>query len=153
MSDTNPASLYTLAGGAAGLDAVLRTFYDAVFVDPMIGFLFVSADKERLIAMEREFASVMLGARDLRYSGRPMGAAHASHPILGGHFERRAELLRQAMAVHGVPDEVRRVWLDHTERLRPLITRGAGSGCDHPPAAKTGLEIEYVEGGPAATRP
>jgi truncated hemoglobin YjbI len=117
------------AVGAERLTAVIRSFYDAVFEDPMIGFFFAGRDKERLIRKELELVAAHLGA-DVPYTGRPIDAVHAPLPILGGHFERRLRLLEEAMERHGVPPEVRRAWVEHTRSLRPLVTADAGTDCD-----------------------
>lgn len=130
--------------GADALRAVITDFYATVFDDVMIGFLFVGKDQATLIEREWEFTARLLGA-DVPYRGRPIRAAHAASPILGGHFERRAELLRQALARHQVDAEVQRVWLDHTEALRAQVTRDAGSACDavtpEPPPADRPIRL------------
>ncbi|MEZ4366766.1 MAG: group 1 truncated hemoglobin [Kofleriaceae bacterium] len=115
--------------GGDALRAVIRDFYDHVVADVMIGFLFAGKDHDVLVEREWEFTARLLGA-DVPYRGRPIRAAHAASPILGGHFERRTELLRQAMARHAVDPEVQRVWLEHTEALRAQVTRDRGSDCD-----------------------
>ncbi len=125
------ASLFD-AIGSDRLTSVIRSFYDAVFEDPMIGFFFAGKDKGRLIQKEFELIARHLGA-DVAYTGRPIDVAHAPHPILGGHFERRLRLLEEAMDRHGVPDEVRQAWIAHTRALRPLVTADQGTDCD--PAA------------------
>lgn len=114
--------------GAEKLREVITDFYERVFGDVMIGFLFVGKDKQRLIDKEWEFTAHFLGA-DVAYTGRPMREAHANSPIFGGHFERRLQLLRQAMATQGVDDEVARVWIEHQQLLRPQITVDRGSEC------------------------
>lgn len=116
--------------GPEKLRAVLEDFYDRVFADVMIGFLFAGKDKQRLIDKEWEFTAQMLGA-DVTYTGRPMREAHAASPILGGHFERRLQILRETLADHAVAPEVQARWLAHTEALRPQVTRDRGSECDH----------------------
>ncbi len=116
--------------GGDRLRAVLEDFYDRVFADPMIGFLFQGSDRARLIDKEWELAATMLGG-EVRYTGRPMRQAHARAPILGGHFERRQKLLRDTLDSHGVPSDVTETWLRHNEKLRPQVTADAGSGCDH----------------------
>lgn len=123
-------SLFEAAGGEAGIKAVLRTFYDAVFDDVMIGFFFARADKERLIQKEYELTAAALGAPGVSYTGKKMGAAHAGRGIFGGQFERRQQLLREALERHGVPLEVREAWMAHAESLRDQITRNKGSDCD-----------------------
>lgn len=114
--------------GEAKLRAVLADFYDRVFADVMIGFMFQGKDKQHLIDREYEMTAKMLGAQ-VAYAGRPMRTAHAAHTIFGGHFERRLQILREAMADHDVDPEVRQVWIDHTLALRDQITRDKGSEC------------------------
>ena len=120
--------------GADALRAVITDFYDRVFADVMIGFMFVGKDKARLIEKEWEFAARMLGA-DVRYTGKSMPDAHARVPITGGHFDRRTQILRDTLAAHHVPAEVQAAWLGHVEALRAQITADRGSECDHDDAA------------------
>lgn len=115
--------------GMEKLRAVVTTFYDRVFGDVMIGFMFQGKDKQHLIDREVEMAAKFLGAPNIEYRGLPLRTAHARHTIFGGHFERRLELLRQAMAVHDVDPEVRQAWIEHTNALRPQVTRDQGSEC------------------------
>lgn len=128
-SSSSSSTLFERAGGLPGLRAILKTFYDAVFEDIMIGFMFQAFDKERLINKELEFAARALGARDIQYTGKPIRAAHAPHRILGGQFDRRLQLLRQAMALHDLPQPVQQAWIAHTQALRPLITPDVDSQC------------------------
>lgn len=118
------------------LRAVIRDFYDRVFEDVMIGFMFRGADKERLIEREWELVARLLGARDVVYQGRSMRAAHARVPILGGHFERRMQILRDTLADHDVPEAVREKWLAHSLSLRRQVTADRGSECDHQRSAE-----------------
>ncbi len=118
---------FEIIGGDA-LRAVIADFYDRVFADVMIGFLFQGKDKARLVRLEWELAARMLGA-DVKYTGRPMRVAHAQSPIFGGHFERRLQILRETMADHGVDPDVQRVWIEHAQALRSQITKDQGSEC------------------------
>jgi len=120
-------TLFDRIGGDA-LRAVIADFYDRVFRDVMIGFMFQGKDRQHLIDREWELAAALLGA-DVKYTGRPLAAAHAQHTIFGGHFERRKQLLRETMHDHAVDPEIQQVWLDHTEALRSQITRDRGSEC------------------------
>lgn len=122
-------SLVEQAGGRDAIRAVLRDFYDHVFDDFMIGFLFKGADKERLIAKETELTLHALGD-DVAYTGRAMRQAHAAHPIMGGHFMRRRKLLADAIARAGLPSAVRDAWLAHTDALRPDVTRDRTDECE-----------------------
>jgi hemoglobin len=115
--------------GGDKLRAVLADFYDRLFADVMIGFMFQGKPKQQLIDREWEFTAGFLGAPGVTYSGRPMRAAHAQHTIFGGHFERRLQVLRETLADHQVPEAVQQAWIDHTLALRSQITRDAGSEC------------------------
>ena len=114
--------------GADPLRAALADFYDRVFADVMIGFMFQGKDKKRLIDKEWELAAAVLGA-PVKYTGRPMPAAHAQHTIFGGHFERRLQILRETLRDHRVDPDVTTALIDHAESLRSQITRDRGSEC------------------------
>lgn len=114
--------------GAEKLRAVITDFYDRIFADVMIGFLFEGKSKQTLIQREYEFTAGFLGA-DIKYTGRPMRVAHAQSPIFGGHFERRLQILRETMRDHGVDEDVQKVWLDHSYAMRAQITSDKGSEC------------------------
>jgi truncated hemoglobin YjbI len=122
--------------GAEKLRAVIADFYDRVFGDVMIGFLFEGKSKQTLIQREYEFTAGFLGA-DVKYTGRPMRVAHAQSPIFGGHFERRLQILRETMRDHAVDADVQKVWLDHSYALREQITSDKGSECKDTSAVKT----------------
>ena len=116
--------------GRDRLRAVVDDFYRRIFDDVMIGFLFQGKDRARLAAREHEFTARLLGAA-LPYTGRSMPEAHARSPILGGHFERRLQILKDTLRDHAVDPEVQRVWIDHTLALRGQVTRSKDSECNH----------------------
>ncbi len=124
-----PVTLYEKLGGETQLRRIIDTFIDRVFSDRMIGFFFRNADKARIKEMEFQLTAKFLGA-DIEYQGRPLDEVHSKHPIMGGQFMRRLQILRETLDSYNVPEEVREAWLSHTESLRPLITRDAGSDCD-----------------------
>jgi hemoglobin len=116
--------------GGERLREVITEFYARVFADVMIGFMFARADRRRLIDKEWELVAALLGAPGVKYTGRPMRAAHAAHTIFGGQFERRLQILRDTLAAFAVDPDIQRAWLDHTESLRAQITRDRGSECE-----------------------
>jgi hemoglobin len=143
------ANLFAMIGGDA-LRAVIVDFYDRVFDDIMIGFLFIGKDKKHLIDREWEFTAHFLGG-PVAYTGRPIKAAHAKSPIFGGHFERRLQILRNTLVSHKVDAEVAQAWIDHQLALRSQVTGDAGSECKNtlvPPlpsdllSAPSGSQIE-----------
>lgn len=132
MTERGPALFARI--GEAKLRAVLVEFYDRVFADVMIGFMFAGKDRAHLIERELEFTANFLGAPDVVYRGQPIRTAHAKHTIFGGQFERRLQILKQTLAAHAVDPEVQRVWIEHTLALRSQVTHDRGSECADPPA-------------------
>lgn len=120
--------------GPERLRAVVADFYDHIFSDVMIGFMFAGKDKARLIEKEYELAARMLGA-PIAYTGKTMREAHARHAILGGQFDRRLQILKNVLAAHAIDPEVQATWIDHTNAMRSQITADRGSECDHDAAA------------------
>jgi hemoglobin len=115
-------------GGEPALRAIIDDFVDRMFDDSMIGFFFRKASRERIKTFEYQHAAELLGA-SVRYEGRPLAQTHKPHRIMGGQFARRKEILRQTLDAHSVPADVQKVWLDHVESLRALITSDPGSEC------------------------
>lgn len=134
-------SLFEELGGEPVLRGIIARFVDRMFDDTMIGFFFRKADRQRVKDKEYELAAQHLGA-SVEYTGRPLAAAHAVHPIMGGQFARRLEILRQTLEEAGAPPSVIHHWLAHTESLRPQITRDASGECVGPaPRAPRGLPL------------
>jgi hemoglobin len=119
---------YERIGGEEALRLLIGDFVDTVFGDVMIGFFFRNANRARIEEMEYQHAAEYLGA-DLQYQGRPLAQAHKAHPIMGGQFARRKQLLKEAMERHKVPDDIAGRWLEHTESLREAITGDPGDEC------------------------
>ena len=124
-----PLTPFERLGGEAKLRAVVDAFIDQVFTDRMIGFFFRSADKLRIKEMEYQLAASFLGAK-VEYTGRPLDQVHRKFPIMGGHFARRRQILKECLDSQGVAEDIKKLWLDHTDAMRPLITPEADSGCD-----------------------
>jgi hemoglobin len=122
-------TLFDKLGGETRLRAIIDTFIDRVFADRMIGFFFRNADRRRIKELEYQLAANFLGAK-VEYRGRPLGKAHANHPIMGGHFARRRQILSETLDFHGVHPEIKAALLRHTDALREQITPESGSGCD-----------------------
>jgi hemoglobin len=116
-------TLFEELGGEPALRKIIARFVDQLFDDPMIGFFFGRADKQRIKDKEFEFAAAHLGA-PVDYSGRPITTAHAAHRIFEGQFMRRLQILRETLDEFGVPERVREHWLAHTIALKGSVVRG-----------------------------
>lgn len=123
-------SLFLDLGGEIELREIIDEFIDRVFEDVMIGFLFARANKARIKEFEYQLAAEFLGSGG-SYHGRSLAEAHRPHRIMGGHFARRREILRQVLEARAAPPHVVAAWLAHTDSLRPLITHDSGGECTH----------------------
>lgn len=118
-------------GGEWALRAIIHDFVDAMVEDPMIGFFFRGVDRHRLRDKEYEMTARFLGAQ-IPYTGKGLREAHRPHPIMGGQFDRRRQLLVEAFEAHRVPESIRRTWLEHVDALRSVVTRDAAGECRSP---------------------
>ncbi|MEM6370087.1 MAG: hypothetical protein AAGD10_06725 [Myxococcota bacterium] len=128
---------YDAMGGEATLRPLIDAFVGRIRRDSMIGFHFWNVDPLVLAQREFEFTARFLGA-DVAYSGRGMRHAHMRHRIMGGHFDRRRQILVELMEAHDVPAEVRIAWLGHIDRLRTTITQDAPGECTPPESKGSG---------------
>lgn len=128
-------SLFDQLGGEPVLRSIVARFVDRMFDDPMIGFFFRKANRQRIKEKEYELAAEHLGG-GVKYTGRPLSHAHAPHAIMGGQFARRLELLRSTLVEAGAPEAVIRHWIDYTESARALVTRDAAGECNAPAPAE-----------------
>jgi hemoglobin len=111
---------YECVGGEAAIRRVVATLYDKLFMDPIVGFLFEGKDKQHIVGQQVAFTCAFLGGPQ-RYRGRPLPEAHASLPLLPGHFDRRHKLLCEVLETHHVPEVVRAAWLAIDESLRTSV--------------------------------
>ncbi len=129
MSAPTSQSPFERLGGEEKVRAIVDSFMERVFADRMIGFFFRDADRKRIKEMEYQLSAEFLGA-GISYQGRPLAIAHAKHPIMGGHFARRRQILKETLESYDVPPFIQEAWLRHTDSLRELITPEADSDCD-----------------------
>jgi truncated hemoglobin YjbI len=134
-SNSNQPSLFDELGGEPVLRPIVARFVERLFADPMIGFFFRKADQRRITDKEYELAAEHLGG-GVTYSGRSLRAAHAPHPIMGGQFARRLEILRQTLVEAGAPPAVIAHWLAYTESHRAEVTRDPSGECIGTPTAR-----------------
>lgn len=113
-------SLYQRIGDDA-LRAVVVDFYDRVFADVMIGYMFVGKDRQRLIDKEVELTAMFLGGGGT-YTGKSMRDAHSALQVFGGQFDRRLQILRNVLRDQAVDPEVAAAWIDHQQAMRDQIT-------------------------------
>jgi hemoglobin len=118
-------------GGEFALSAIIDEFVERICADAMIGFFFSQVNRPRLKRMEYEHAAAFLGA-PIEYSGRDLREAHRRHPIMGGQFARRRQILKTTLERHHVPAGIIGAWLAHQDSLRSQVTRDDLGECNDP---------------------
>lgn len=125
------STLFDELGGEPVLRPIIHDFVQRMVKDIMIGFFFRGVDPVRLEEMEYQFTAKFLGA-PIAYTGKAIREAHASHPIMGGQFDRRRKILEETIQAHGVDPKIAEAWLAHVDKLRPQVTGDAGGVCIDP---------------------
>lgn len=118
-----PWDLIEEVGGEEVLQKLMRTFYDRLFEDLMIGFFFAGKDKEALVASQIDYVYANLGNRAGDYSGLPIRKAHHDMAILSGHFDRRHTILKEVLQEFEVPILVQEAWIALDLKMRPMVIR------------------------------
>ncbi|MBN8628744.1 MAG: group 1 truncated hemoglobin [Planctomycetes bacterium] len=110
MSDQEtPSTLYHRLGAEAGIEALIRRFYDRVLSDPQLSGFFKDSSLERVQRMQREFFSAALDGPH-RYSGLALTRVHHNRGITGEHFNLFGQHLLATLEMIGVaPDDIREV--------------------------------------------
>lgn len=129
MSRINPQNSPPIEdfGGLEGLKEVLTEFYDKIFTDPMISYLFQGQDKALLVERELEWTAKALGY-PIEYKGKGLAKAHQAHAIRRGHFFRRNQLLLQTLEQKSLPPECIEWWMLHSAALEKAILGRAQGG-------------------------
>lgn len=110
-------------GGSEVIEKILDDLYTRLFEDPMVAFLFEGQNKEHIVQVQAVFTRRLLGDTTAEYKGLSIPDAHAKHPILPGHFDRRHHLLKQTLDSRGVPERVKQIWLRLDSAMRPAILK------------------------------
>lgn len=112
--------------GHEKLTEILTLFYDRLFEDPFVGFLFQAFDREDLLRKQILFTGRLLGATELKYEGKGLREAHFPHPIRSAHFGRRQVILRSVLEELSVPENLISDWLSLELSLKPFVVKGQG---------------------------
>lgn len=112
--------------GREKLTEILTLFYNRLFEDPFVGFLFQAFDKEDLLRKQILFTGRLLGATELKYEGKGLREAHFPHPIRSAHFGRRQVILRSVLEELKIPENLISEWLAIELSLKPFVVKGQG---------------------------
>ena len=94
MSDEQ--NLYERIGGEAGIEQLVKSFYNRVLADEELAPFFEHVPMDKLRTMQKEFFSEALGG-PLFYSGRPLREVHAGKGIKKEHLRRFTDHLFEVL--------------------------------------------------------
>lgn len=107
--------------GYEKLVQIMTDFYDRLFNDVFVGFIFTPFDKAHLIHQQVLFTGNLLGAKDLKFEGKSLREAHSNLPIRPAHFARRQVILKEVLHDHSIALEVIEEWLKCELQLKSQI--------------------------------
>ena len=108
--------------GPDRIRAIVYTFYERAFQDPMLAHFFIHTEHAHLVDMQSDFVFSMLGG-PTRYRGQAIEKIHDSLLIRPSHFRRRQRILQESMHEHKLDNDLAEAWLRLEERLKPLIVK------------------------------
>lgn len=109
------------------IEAVVTRFYLRCFSDGMLSHFFWNLDHDKLVAMQTDFVSSLLGGPPV-YRGRPLEPVHRALAIREPHFRRRQQILRETLEEFGLDSDIIETWLGQEEKLKALVVSEDNDG-------------------------
>ncbi|CAE7891036.1 unnamed protein product, partial [Symbiodinium sp. KB8] len=123
-------TIYEAIGGAPAVHAVVDTFYIFLVSHPATAPFFKNVAMGRMRHLQETFISTVLGAGDVKYSGKDMAAGHAHLGITDDVFDQTVALLVSAILHHlpEAPVPILHKLLAVVETLREPVVDGSTRG-------------------------
>lgn len=103
------------------IEEAIQIFYQEVFEDPLIGYLFRSSNKEQLIAAQLQFTLSQLGY-GVQYMGRPIRKVHRPLQLRKAQFLRRQKILTEVLKSNCHLDQgLKQKWLNQENSMMAMI--------------------------------
>jgi hemoglobin len=120
----NRQKLQNLIEGIGGKDALVRIlddFYQRMSKDTLIGFFFAGKNLQNIVEKQSQFLLKAAGLTE-DYKGLPPQRAHSKlPPILGGHFDRRTQILKETLEAYQLSKDQIEIWLGFERTFRDAI--------------------------------
>lgn len=114
---------YEAIGGDEAVLRIVRRFYDAVFVDPILAPHFKQTDKETIAGKQFGFMRRCLTGDRNAYMGQRPRNAHHWMVISDAEFDHRERLMRDALVAEGLSDKQVERWIAVEEVFRRQIVK------------------------------
>lgn len=118
-------SLFHYLGSPDEVIRIMRVFYAEMAKDPMIGFFFSGRDLNSIADKQSEFLLRAMGQTQSYRGKSPAQAHHSLAPILPGHFDRRAIILRDTLRAQGLPEAHIQTWMEFEATFRESVINRA----------------------------
>ena len=106
--------------GIAKISQAIHGFYQKAFDDLIIGYMFHSLDKERLIKGQINFTISLLNQQNMAL-GKVLKKNHQHLTIKTAYFNRRQVLMQQAIKDAQIDPELGARWLELEQQMKPYI--------------------------------
>ncbi len=110
-------------GGREAFKTLITVFYDRLFIDPIVGFIFSPHEKTKLIESQISWLNAKLGDRSGTYEGLNLRVAHQNLAITSGQFNRRHLILKELLEEFETPEHVQEEWLNLDRGLFDMIVK------------------------------
>ena len=111
----------TRLGGFSQLIIILDEFYTRLLSDILVGYIFKSFDRQKLITDQAEFVNRSLGGPHRDYEPRNLKQIHRPLKITSGHFDRRHQILKDVLDQYEVESDIKKMWLDLDLKFKAVI--------------------------------
>lgn len=108
--DPDERSIFERIGGHPTIRRVHKIFYDALYADPWLGQFFARVPQEIIESQQTDFIARALGG-PADYCGRLPIPTHQHMYITFEIFDRRHEMLAEAITEAGVAPDLAKRWL------------------------------------------
>lgn len=122
------SSLYDEVGGAEVVKRVHERFYPTLFDDEWLGVFFYGKSVTSLIMKQSRFMVAAFGGPDeYQWESPPM--AHMHMYITDEQADIRETLLRNAIRIEGLSEDIEDRWLKVDQAFRPAIVKASEEEC------------------------
>ncbi|MFZ8934574.1 MAG: group I truncated hemoglobin [Bacteriovoracaceae bacterium] len=129
MNDNSKKSLFEKLGGRETLDKVHKKFYDDIYADPTLKVWFEEIDQKHIEKQQSDFMQKAMGGSSI-YFGRTPGMAHRHMFITEEHFQRRHDLLKEAIGEFVKDEQLITQWLKIDASFKGIICKQNIDDCE-----------------------
>ena len=121
-------SLYQQVGGYEVVERVHQRFYESIFAEPWLGIFFNTKSISSLVLKQTKFMVAAFGGPDDYHWDTP-AIAHMHMFVTDEQADIRETLLRNAIRLEGLSQQLEDRWLAVDQAFRPAIVKRSEAEC------------------------